>query len=87
MQEAGKREQEMKDQKNDIAELIRQIQRLKADLEILTKQVGEHLSAPPVPPTLGQAQRVNKQGTSNAQWHIANTNTSHKSNQPFISSV
>lgn len=48
MQEAGKREQEMKDQKNDIAELIRQIQRLKADLEILTKQVSisQHPQSP-----------------------------------------
>ncbi|XP_042565318.1 keratin, type II cytoskeletal 8-like [Clupea harengus] len=38
MQEAGKREQGVKDQKNEIAELIRQIQRLKTELEILTKQ-------------------------------------------------
>ncbi|XP_062389589.1 keratin, type II cytoskeletal 8-like [Sardina pilchardus] len=38
MQQAGKREQEVKDQKNDIAELLRQIQRLKTDLEILSKQ-------------------------------------------------
>ncbi|XP_063068934.1 keratin, type II cytoskeletal 8-like [Engraulis encrasicolus] len=38
MQEAGKREQDVKDQKSEIAELIRQIQRLKAELEILSKQ-------------------------------------------------
>ncbi|KAL2081559.1 hypothetical protein ACEWY4_023412 [Coilia grayii] len=38
MQEAGKREQDVKDQKNVIAELLRQIQRLKAELEILKKQ-------------------------------------------------
>lgn len=63
MQEAGKREQEVKDQKNDIAELIRQIQRLTADLEILNKQV--RISQPP-----GQDQRADKQGTSNAQRHV-----------------
>lgn len=40
MQEAGKREQDVKDQKSEIAELIRQIQRLKAELEILSKQVS-----------------------------------------------
>ncbi|XP_048094416.1 keratin, type II cytoskeletal 7-like [Alosa alosa] len=38
MQQANKHEQEVRDQKNDIAELLRQIQRLKTDLEILSKQ-------------------------------------------------
>ncbi|XP_076118922.1 keratin, type II cytoskeletal 8-like [Alosa pseudoharengus] len=38
MQQAHKHEQEVRDQKNDIAELLRQIQRLKTDLEILSKQ-------------------------------------------------
>lgn len=60
IQEAGKLEQEVKDQKNNIAELIRQIQRLKADLETLTKQVS--ISQHP-----RRAQRLDNRGASNAQ--------------------
>ena len=60
MQEAGKREQGVKDQKNEIAELIRQIQRLKTELEILTKQVS--ISQSPGPNT-EQAKNILKATT------------------------